>query len=223
MVMSFFKKSPSGLEHVVARSASMLGDARHSFDLATLALLTKTDWASVESDIRATDQRINHTEQELRSELVVHVTIQGAADIGTVLGMILLLKKIERIGDQAGNVLDLAESGVQLSDQADTDALLAERGIISTMFGEAVEMLSDPDDERIDDFAERCQSLADTQQARIEECLHSALPGKDVVPRAIYYRYLKRIIANLVGIVRTANEPLPTIDYLDNGETDTDD
>ena len=133
----------------------MLGDARHSFDLATLALLTKTDWASVESDIRATDQRINHTEQELRSELVVHVTIQGAADIGTVLGMILLLKKIERIGDQAGNVLDLAESGVQLSDQADTDALLAERGIISTMFGEAVEMLSDPDDERIDDFAER--------------------------------------------------------------------
>ncbi|MCH9836949.1 hypothetical protein K0U83_14880 [bacterium] len=221
--MSFFKKSPSGLEHVVARSASMLGDARHSFDLATLALLTKTDWASVESDIRATDQRINHTEQELRSELVVHVTIQGAADIGTVLGMILLLKKIERIGDQAGNVLDLAESGVQLSDQADTDALLAERGIISTMFGEAVEMLSDPDDERIDDFAERCQSLADTQQARIEECLHSALPGKDVVPRAIYYRYLKRIIANLVGIVRTANEPLPTIDYLDNGETDTDD
>ncbi len=201
----------------------MLGDARHSFDLATLALLTKTDWASVESDIRATDQRINHTEQELRSELVVHVTIQGAADIGTVLGMILLLKKIERIGDQAGNVLDLAESGVQLSDQADTDALLAERGIISTMFGEAVEMLSDPDDERIDDFAERCQSLADTQQARIEECLHSALPGKDVVPRAIYYRYLKRIIANLVGIVRTANEPLPTIDYLDNGETDTDD
>ncbi len=223
MVMSFFKKSPSGLEHVVARSASMLGDARHSFDLATLALLTETDWASVESDIRATDQRINHTEQELRSELVVHVTIQGAADIGSVLGMILLLKKIERIGDQAGNVLDLAESGVQLSDQADTDALLAERGIISTMFGEAAELLSDPADERIDSFSDRCQVLANAQQAKIEECLHSALPGKDVVPRAIYYRYLKRIIANLVGIVRTANEPLPTIDYLDNGETDTDD
>ncbi|MDG1266538.1 MAG: PhoU domain-containing protein [Ilumatobacter sp.] len=221
--MSFFKKSPSGLEHVVARSASMLGDARHSFDLATLALLTETDWASVESDIRATDQRINHTEQELRSELVVHVTIQGAADIGSVLGMILLLKKIERIGDQAGNVLDLAESGVQLSDQADTDALLAERGIISTMFGEAAELLSDPADERIDSFSDRCQVLANAQQAKIEECLHSALPGKDVVPRAIYYRYLKRIIANLVGIVRTANEPLPTIDYLDNGETDTDD
>ena len=223
MVMSFFKKSPSGLEHVVARSASMLGDARHSFDLATLALLTDTEWASVEADIRATDQRINHSEQELRSELVVHVTIQGAADIGTVLGMILLLKKIERIGDQAANVLDLAESGVMLSDEADTDALLAERGIISTMFGEAAELLSDPDDQKIEDFSDRCQVLADTQQAKIEECLHSERPGREVVPRAIYYRYLKRIIANLVGIVRTANEPLPTIDYLDNGETDTDD
>ena len=84
-------------------------------------------------------------------------------------------------------------------------------------------MLSDPDEERIDDFSDRCQVLANAQQARIEECLHSELPGREVVPRAIYYRYLKRIIANLVGIVRTTNEPLPTVDYLDNGETDTDD
>ena len=64
MVMSFFKKSPSGLEHVVARSASMLGDARHSFDLATLALLTETDWASVEGDIRATDQRFTYEHRQ---------------------------------------------------------------------------------------------------------------------------------------------------------------
>jgi len=223
MVMSFFKKSPSGLEHVVAKSASMLGDARHSFDLATLALLTDTDWATVDADIRATDDRINETEQELRAELVVHVTVQGSMDIGSVLGMILLLKKIERIGDQAKNVLDLAENGVLLANEDDTDALLAERGIISTMFGEAAELLSDPDEERIQEFSDRCQVLAGSQQARIEECLHSELPGREVVPRAIYYRYLKRIVANLIGIVRNANEPLPTVDYLDDGETDIDD
>ena len=223
MVMSFFKKSPGGLEHIVARSASMLGDARHSFDLATLALLTDIDWATVDADIRETDERINQAEQELRAELVVHVTVQGSTDIGSVLGMILLLKKIERIGDQAKNVLDLAESGVLLSDEDDTEALLAERGIISTMFGEAAELLSDPDDDRLADFSARCQVLADNQQARIEDCLHSERPGREVVPRAIYYRYLKRIVANLVGIVRTASEPLPTVDYLDDGRVDTDD
>jgi phosphate uptake regulator len=223
MVMSFFKKSSGGLEHVVARSVSMLGDARHSFDLATLALLTDTDWNAVQSDILTTDHRINQTEQELRAELVVHVTVQGSTEIGSVLGLILLIKKIERIGDQAKNVLDLAESGVQLAHEDDTDTMLAERGIISTMFGEAAELMTEPDDDRIEALAQRAGALVDSHQAKIEEYLHSDRPGREVVPRAIYYRYLKRIVANLLGIVRTVNQPLPTLDYVDDGETDIDD
>ncbi|BAN01090.1 PhoU domain-containing protein [Ilumatobacter coccineus] len=223
MVLSFFTKSSGGLEHVVSKAVGMLGDARHSFDLATLALLTDTDVAAVDADIRETDQRINHTEQELRSELVVHVTVQGSTDIGSVLGMILLIKKIERIGDQAKNVLDLAQSGVDLAHEPDTAEMLAERGIISTLFGEAAELLADPDDARLDDISRRGGALLDKHQAKIEEYLHSDRPGREVVPRAIYYRFLKRIVANLLGIVRTANEPLPTVDYLDDGETDTDD
>ena len=223
MVMSFFKKSSGGLEHVVARSVGMLGDARHSFDLATLALLTDTDWSVVDADIRETDQRINHSEQELRAELVVHVAVQGSTEIGSVLGLILLLKKIERIGDQAKNVLDLAQSGVVLAHETDTEAMLAERGIISTMFGEAAELLREPDDDRLEALSQRGGVLLEEHQAKIEEYLHSDRPGREVAPRAIYYRYLKRIVANLLGIVRTASEPLPTLDYLDDGDTDTDD
>ncbi|MFT5027299.1 MAG: phosphate transport system protein [Ilumatobacter sp.] len=210
MVMSFFSKREGGLDHIVSRAVGMLGDARHSFDLATLALLTNTDTAAVEADIRDTDQRINHMEQQLRSELVVHVTVQGSSDIGSVLGMILLLKKIERIGDQATNVLDLAESGVRLAGETDTEAMLAERGLISTMFGEAADLLAEPNDGRTEEFAIRILALVAEHQAKIESYLHSDRPGREVVPRAIYYRYLKRIVANLLGIVRTAAGPLPS-------------
>ncbi len=210
MVMSFFSKREGGLDHIVSRAVGMLGDARHSFDLATLALLTNTDTAAVEADIRDTDQRINHMEQQLRSELVVHVTVQGSSDIGSVLGMILLLKKIERIGDQATNVLDLAESGVRLAGETDTEAMLAERGLISTMFGEAADLLAEPNDDRKEEFAIRVLALVAEHQAKIESYLHSDRPGREVVPRAIYYRYLKRIVANLLGIVRTAAGPLPS-------------
>ena len=208
--MSFFSKREGGLDHIVSRAVGMLGDARHSFDLATLALLTNTDTAAVEADIRETDQRINHMEQQLRSELVVHVTVQGASDIGSVLGMILLLKKIERIGDQATNVLDLAESGVRLAGETDTEAMLAERGLISTLFGEAADLLAERNDERNEEFATRVLALVAEHQAKIESYLHSDRPGRAVVPRAIYYRYLKRIVANLLGIVRTAADPLPS-------------
>lgn len=223
-MLSFFKKSPGGgLDHVIGRSVTMLGDARHSFDLATLALLTGADVAAVAADIRTTDERINRAEQELRSELVVHVAVKGAADIGSVLGLILLLKKIERIGDQAKNILDLAEGGVLLSDQPDTAVMLEERATVSAMFGEAAELLASAEEDPTDDYVARANAIIADTQAKIDQFMHSDRPGHEVVPRAIYYRYLKRIVANLVGIVRTSSDPIQFADYLDEGKTDTDD
>ncbi len=212
MVLSLFRKGPTGLEHVSSKAVGMLGDARHSFDLATVALLTGGDPEAISADIRATDDRINQTEQELRSELVVHIAVQGPTDIGSVLSMILLIKKIERLGDQAKNMLDLAEMGVSLQSAADHDAMLAERTVISAMFNEAAELLSEPDQAGLEEFAGRGLALMEDHQQHIEHYVHSERPGVEVVPLAIYYRYLKRIVANLLGVARMATEPVTTPD-----------
>lgn len=42
----------------------MLADARHSFDLASAAVLSGADYDSVAEDIRVTDNHINKTEQD---------------------------------------------------------------------------------------------------------------------------------------------------------------
>jgi phosphate uptake regulator len=220
MLFSFFRGSPAhgSLDHVVTKAISMLVDARHSFDLATMALLTNADAADVAQDVRDTDRRINITEQELRSELVVHVTVQGGSDIGSVLGFTLLLKKIERIGDQAKNILDLAEQGVSLADHPDIDEMLAARQTLSELFVEVTELLADPDTsaEVRDEFGQRVDALVDQYQAKIDSCMRSELPGREVVPLAIYYRYLRRIAANLLGIVLTADTPIHPADDLAN-------
>lgn len=208
MVLSFFRKSPSGLEHVVSRAVGMLGDARHSFDLATLALLTDTDASAVDADIRTTDERMNRTELTLRSELVVHISVQGTMDIGSVLGLILLINRIERIGDQAKNVLDLAEAGAVLAGQPDSETLLAERAEISGLFGEVAELMVEHDEARFGELTRRCEELQASHQAKINAYVRSDEPGHQVVPRAIYYRYLNRIVANLIGIARAGAEPL---------------
>lgn len=207
MVLSFFRKSTAGLENVVAKSVTMLGEARHSFDLASNALMVPGTVATVADDIRDTDQRINEAERDLRSELVVHVSVQGAGDIGEVLGLILLLKKIERIGDQAKNILDLAESGVSFAEADDTDELVQQRQTISLLFSEAASLLSEAD-EAPEDFLARGQALMADIQGIIDSYLGSERPGHEVVPRAIYARYLKRVVANLLGVVRSATEPI---------------
>ncbi len=225
MVMSFFRKSAgSGLDHVAHQTISMLGDARHSFDLASTVLLTGADPATVGADIEETDERINHAEQRLRSELVVHVSVRGGDDIGVVLGYTLLLKKIERIGDQAKNIYDLAAEGISFAGADDLDEFVARRQEISRMYVDAADLLGSQDVEAAKEFLRRSHALNLVCEAKVREYMHSDRPGSWAVPRAILYRYWKRIVANLAGVVTTAIEPLQHIDYLEGGSIDiTDD
>ncbi len=194
MVLSFFRggAGDGDFDQIVSRSVAMIGEARHSFDLATLALLTEAGPGAIADDVRDTDQRINTAEQELRRELVVHVAVKGTADIGSVMGFTLLLKKIERVGDQAKNILELAENGVSLAAVPETETLLAERRVLSAFFTEAGELLgsTDPDSESIEDYGNRVEAIMASYQTEIDRHMTSERPGNEVVPLAIYYRFL---------------------------------
>ena len=225
MVMTFFRKGDgdSGLDHITARTVSMVSDARHSFDLASTALLSGANVETVGEDVRQTDDRINDAEQDLRGQLVVHVSVQGSGDIGEVLGLILLIKKIERIGDQAKNILYLAEDGADLSEAPDHDQLIGYRRTISEMLGEAADIIAAGDEDGAASLRERSNALQVEIQDHIRDLMHSDEPGHQVVPRAILYRYWKRIVANIAGVVTTATEPLQHQGYEDGGTVDIDD
>lgn len=180
--------------------------------------------ADVADEIHSTDSRINRAEQELRRELIVHVTVQGADDIGDVLGYILLIKKIERIGDQAKNVFDLSDEGVDFSGADDVQQFIDVHMAISAMLDEVAELPVDPDPQRVADFRVRADAMRAQEEGHIREWMHSDLPGHHAVPRAGLHRYLKRIIANIAGVITTITEPIQHQGYFDQGTTDiTDD
>ncbi len=214
MVLSFFRGGDRGLDHVVTRSVAMVTDARHSFDLACTALMSGADPASIADDVRETDLRINANEQQLRGELAVHITVHGANDIGEVIGLILLLKKIERVGDHAKNIVDLAESGVSFAAEPDIDELLEERRVVSGFFTEASEILAEHEGTPVS-FRERVDAMVSQIQSRIDGYMTSKQPAHQVVPRAVYHRYLKRIVANLNSAVLAATEPVRVTDNSD--------
>ena len=221
--MSFFKKSESGLEVIAHRTIAMLADARHSFDLASAAVLSGADPESVAQDIRTTDEHINNAEQVLRGELVTHVAVHGTTDIGSVLSYTLLIKKIERIGDQAKYILDLAEEGVSLVGEEDISELIEVRRVISSMFAEAADLMAETTTEQARDFYDRATKLRHSIENKIRDYMHSEEPGSYAVPRAVLYRYWKRIVANLAGVVTGVTEPLQNQGYTDDGQTDLDD
>lgn len=225
MVMTFFRRGDgeNSLDQITARTVSMVSDARHSFDLASTALLSGANVEIVGEDVRQTDERINEAEQDLRGQLVVHVSVQGSGDIGEVLGLILLIKKIERIGDQNKNILYLAEDGADLSEAHDLETLVEYRRTISEMLGQAADVIAAGDEDGAASLRERSNALQIELQDHIRELMHSDEPGREVVPRAILYRYWKRIVANIAGVVTTATEPLQHQGYEEDGTVDIDD
>ena len=207
MVLSFFRGDDGIFDTVDRQVTEMLGACRHAFDLASGALLAGDDLDAVGEDVRSTDRIVNQLEEDVRRELVVHAAVQGGTDIGIVLSSLLVVKKLERVGDQCKNIFDLADQGVRIAaeDRADFDE---HRSTVSRLFAEAVEVLAARDEPAIADYTQRAEALMSVYDDRVNELLNSERPSSWGVPQAMLARYLKRIVANLDGCARVVSTPL---------------
>ena len=210
MVFEFFRNADDGLDQVENEVRVMIASCRHSFDLAMSALVSDADIAPVAAEVRATDRRINEIEENVRRELIVHSAVQGGADVGSVLALLLIVKKLERVGDQCKNILRIAEEGIRFSKADDYDQFVDFRTRCSQTFSEAQELLTQ-DEPVLDDFVEGNLALMDECEAIVTELLHTEQPGSYAVARAMLYRYLKRMVANVLGTVVTMVEGVDRI------------
>jgi phosphate uptake regulator len=206
MVLRFFHSGENALEHIEREVVGMIGACRHSFDLAMSALVSDADITPVGEEVRANDREINGVEETVRRELVVHMAVTGSDDIGTVLRFLLAVKKLERVGDQAKNVFDLADEGVRFSGAEDYDRFVEFRTQVSSVFAEAISILSDVDDVDPNPMIDRCEVLMDTFDRLVNELIHSEERASYAVPRAMLFRYLKRIVANIASVVTTMTD-----------------
>lgn len=214
MVFSFFRAGDTdSLDQIDQEVAGMLSDCRHSLDLALTALIAGgDDIEALGEEIRATDARINRAEENVRRDLIVHLAVRGTTDFGSTMASILAVKKLERMGDQAKNVYDLAAEGVRFTNVPDADEL-RELGIeVSNRLGEASALLSEPTAEAVEPFVAACQARMDDLDRRVNGLIHSDEPARVAVPRAMYFRYLKRILANAAGAIEVLVQPAEPVD-----------
>lgn len=219
MIWQAFRSGASGpgLENMVGHVAEMLGHARHIFDEAMSALLAGASPDALADDIFGTDRRINELEREVRRELIVHVSVHGTADITAALVVLMVSRKVERIGDNAKNIYDLATYDVDLSQAEDAPQLREDRDEVSQMMWTAAEVFRHEDADRGQAFLDRSRQLQRIYDDRVADLVRSAGRADHAVPRALLYRYLKRIVANLEGVVAGVVQPLEMIDYEPDG------
>lgn len=211
MVLSFFRGDDGVFDTIDRQVTEMLGACRHAFDLASGALLADGEIDAIGEDVRSTDRIVNQLEEDVRRELVVHAAVRGGSDIGIVLSSLLVVKKLERVGDQCKNIFDLADQGVRITGD-DRSQFDEDRRVVSSLFAEAVEVLAARDEPAIDDYTRRAEELMASYDDRVNELLSSDRPSSWGVPRAMLARYLKRIVANLDGCARVVSTPLDRSD-----------
>jgi len=218
MVMSFFRRpEESGLENIESQVQRMVNDARHTFDLA-LSAVTGGAVETVADEIRETDRQINATEVEIRRALLVHASVHGGIDTPEVLAFMNMIKDIERIGDYNKNIFDLAEEGVSFTESPEIETILSLRDEVSSRISLMGEILSMRDEERARTYIERGDEMRKDFDRRVNELLHSTEEAVTAVPRALLFRFLKRVSAHSSNVVSAVVMPVDQLDYYDESE-----
>jgi len=222
MVMEFFRGgADKELEQIEQTIQQMLVDCRHTFDVAINSLLGGTDPALVKKDIKKTDRQVNKAERDVRRELVVHTSVRGAqADIPMVLVSMSIVKDAERIGDYAKNIFDIAREGVNLSTADDLDQLIKYRDRVSRLIAETARIFGERDAEAAHQILQSEDESLDEYDANVLAQIDSGQPASEAVPRALLYRYLKRITAHAMNILTSLVMPIDRLDYYDEDKAD---
>lgn len=223
MVFELFKgQSGSALEAIETRIEEMLATSGEVLRLAISAFDPDVSARELGTRVRKTDRQVNRTERSIRRELVVHVSVQPGADLPLVLVYMSIIKDIERIGDYAKNIWDIA---VEIEDRADgpdlsdlTPLFIRTVGLVS----EIAEIYTARDTGRATDTLNRCDGWLDEFDANVVELMLSKGPSTEGVPRALLNRHLKRITAHLMNVLTAVVMPFDRLDYWDEDKVDRD-
>jgi len=221
MVFNFRRDGDADrLDRIEVTLQKMIADDLHAFDLAMSALLGQVSPHEIGAELRATDHGVNSAERDIRRELVVHASVHGAIDTPAILVYMSIVKDIERIGDYAKNLFDLASDGADLSTglHAGEISQLAEE--IPRFIRASASAFAERDLDASRALLRSGDDLLDRFDARVSELVREEHPDRQAVAVALTHRYLKRIVAHAMNVLSSVVMPVDQLDYFDEDPED---
>lgn len=207
------------LEDVENKVKAMLVYDRQEFELAIQALMGEAEPEQLNDEIRSTDQQVNRLEREIRRDLLVHSSVFSGIDTPAVLVYMSVVKDVERVGDYAKNLLDLALDGADFSTAPDAAEWRELTGEISEYITDAGEVFIARDPKRARSMLARGDQLLDLFDEQVSSLVRT--PGQpQAVARALAHRYLKRVVAHLMNLLSAVIMPLDRLDYFSEDPED---
>ncbi len=198
----------------------MLSTADKTLQMAFAALARRVQPEEVGDDLRRKDRRINRVERSIRRQLVIHAGVRGSeVDLPVLLVYMSIAKDIERVGDIAKDLWDLAASGADMSEGEDLVKLDTVAKTISGLISDTARIYGERDTEAAVEILNHADELSDSYEAAMLAQLE-ATDARLAVTRALYYRYLMRITAHLMNVLTAVVMPFHRLDYWDEDKID---
>jgi len=217
----FRRESTNRLTEIANKVQTMLAYDRREYDLAMSALLGDVPWDQVNAELRGLDRQVNRMEREIRRELLVHASVFGAIETPAVLVYMSIVKDIERVGDYAKNLLDLARDG------ANFKGLPTEPTWRNVWWAEVSQYIADAAKAFDAWDGARCRALIQHGDKFLDQCdrrVSAIVRGEDTdahtVARALALRYIKRVVAHIMNLLSGVIVPLDQLDYFDEDPED---
>ncbi len=222
MVFDLFKGGgDSQLDLIETQVQEMLEHCLEAFDLAYGAVVRRHEPGEVGKTLRKSDRRVNKGERAIRRELIVHAGVRlSGADIPVLLTYMSIIKDIERVGDYAKNVWDLADDGFDLSEAEDRPVWDARADALRSLIADTARIFHERDSEAAAGAMPELDERLDVYDEEVSGWVVSDRPSNVGVPRALLARHFKRMTAHLMNVLTAVVMPVDRLDYWDEDKAD---
>lgn len=176
--------------------------------------------------LKKRDKEINRYQQDVRRKVLTHYSVeQDVAGLSNGLILVNMVVDIERIGDYAKNIVDLAINYNKSLDSktVSEDLYIIEDEVINR-FDKTLEAIHSQDSNVAESLY---RSYKEIISAKSDRLVNDILSGKEsfdsaqtAATVALYARYLKRIGAHLKNITSVLVNPFDTIGYIEENDDD---
>jgi phosphate transport system protein len=202
------------LDHIEEQLVGMLRLDARSVELAHRGLLDEGDVDQLRRQVSDTDHEVNLLVQEVRRQIVVHASVQErVADLPILLTYMSIVKDIERVGDYAKNILDIARARRRWPSDDELDDLRPHAEAVAGLLAVAIEVFEAQDADRAHELLRAAEAQLADYDDLVDALIVTDRPGREAVPRALYHRYLKRITAHVYNVLTALVAPLHQLDF----------
>lgn len=204
------------LDIALEHSLKMLVDVKEMYDMAVPAL-RQNDAPCNPVEIQKRDKVINRYERQVRRDVYIHLVMTDDPDRYTPLVLLNIVIDIERIGDYAKNIVELATwyparlSGGSMEPELEK----LEQGV-GDFLGQVHTVFRDSNADLAEELLNKFTGIGQTCDELVRElisCRECELTPSEAATTAAYLRFLKRINAHCITIATTVVNPFDRIGF----------